>query len=95
MPDMADIYKPPVDGKDLQLTIDYKVQAIVERELDIAQSKYNPDGAVALAVDPDTGKVVAMASRPNFNPANYQEVEPMVYNRNLPVWSTYEPGSTF
>ncbi|MGP4068206.1 stage V sporulation protein D [Halobacillus sp. B29] len=95
MPDMADIYKPPVDGKDLQLTIDYKVQAIIERELDIAQSKYNPDGAVALAVDPDTGKVVAMASRPNFNPANYQEVEPMVYNRNLPVWSTYEPGSTF
>ncbi|MGP4075123.1 stage V sporulation protein D [Halobacillus sp. K22] len=95
MPDMADIYKPPVDGKDLQLTIDYKVQAIVERELDIAQSKYNPDGAVALAVDPDTGKVVAMASRPNFNPADYQEVEPMVYNRNLPVWSTYEPGSTF
>ncbi|ASF39311.1 stage V sporulation protein D [Halobacillus halophilus] len=95
MPDMADIYNPPVDGKDLQLTIDYKVQAIIERELDIAQSKYNPDGAVALAVDPDTGKVVAMASRPNFNPANYQEVEPMVYNRNLPVWSTYEPGSTF
>ncbi|SFJ93201.1 stage V sporulation protein D (sporulation-specific penicillin-binding protein) [Halobacillus dabanensis] len=95
MPDMADIYKPPVDGKDLQLTIDYKVQSIIERELDIAQVKYNPDGAVALAVDPDTGKVVGMATRPNFNPANYQEVEPEVYNRNLPVWSTYEPGSTF
>ncbi|CDQ19845.1 stage V sporulation protein D (sporulation-specific penicillin-binding protein) [Halobacillus karajensis] len=95
MPDMADIYKAPVDGKDLQLTIDYKVQSIMERELDIAQAKYNPDGAVALAVDPDTGKVVGMASRPNFNPANYQEVKPEVYNRNLPVWSTYEPGSTF
>ncbi|WP_226578480.1 stage V sporulation protein D [Halobacillus litoralis] len=95
MPDMADVYKPPVDGKDLQLTIDYKVQSIVERELDIAQAKYNPDGAVALAVDPDTGKVVAMASRPNFDPADYQKVKPEVYNRNLPVWSTYEPGSTF
>ncbi|ELK45047.1 stage V sporulation protein D [Bacillus sp. SB49] len=95
MPDMADIYSPPEDGKDLQLTIDYKVQSIIERELDIAQAKYNPDGAVALAVDPDTGKVLGMASRPNFNPANYQEVKPEVYNRNLPVWSTYEPGSTF
>ncbi|MBX0356542.1 stage V sporulation protein D [Halobacillus sp. Nhm2S1] len=95
MPDMADIYKPPEDGKDLQLTIDYKVQSIMERELDIAQAKYNPDGAVALAVDPDTGKVVGMATRPNFDPANYQEVKPEVYNRNLPVWSTYEPGSTF
>lgn len=95
MPDMADIYKPPTDGKDLKLTIDYKVQSIMERELDIAQAKYNPDGAVALAVDPDTGKVVGMATRPNFDPANYQEVKPEVYNRNLPVWSTYEPGSTF
>ncbi|MYL48801.1 stage V sporulation protein D [Halobacillus litoralis] len=95
MPDMADIYKPPEDGKDLQLTIDYKVQSIMERELDIAQAKYNPNGAVALAVDPDTGKVVGMATRPNFDPANYQEVKPEVYNRNLPVWSTYEPGSTF
>lgn len=95
MPDMADVYEPPVDGKDLKLTIDYQVQSIIERELDIAQAKYNPDGAVALAVDPDTGKVVGMASRPNFDPADYQKVKPEVYNRNLPVWSTYEPGSTF
>lgn len=94
MPDMADVYEPPVDGKDLKLTIDYQVQSIIERELDIAQAKYNPDGAVALAVDPDTGKVVGMASRPNFDPADYQKVKPEVYNRNLPVWSTYEPGST-
>ncbi len=95
MPDMADTYTPPVDGENLQLTIDYRVQSIVERELDLAQAKYNPDGAVAIVVDPKTGKVVAMASRPNFDPANYQEVKPSVYNRNLPVWSTYEPGSTF
>ncbi|RWZ60698.1 stage V sporulation protein D [Halobacillus fulvus] len=95
MPEMADVYEPPVDGKDLKLTIDYKVQSIIERELDIAEAKYSPDGAVALAVDPDTGKVVGMASRPNFHPAEYQKVDAKVYNRNLPVWSTYEPGSTF
>ncbi|MFD2925423.1 stage V sporulation protein D [Halobacillus naozhouensis] len=95
MPDIADVYKPPVDGKDLRLTIDYKVQSIIERELDLAVEKYNPDGALAIAVDPDTGKVMAMSSRPNFHPGNYQNVDPSVYNRNLPVWSTYEPGSTF
>ncbi|MFG6149007.1 stage V sporulation protein D [Halobacillus sp. B23F22_1] len=95
MPDIADTYTPPVDGKDLQLTIDYNVQSIVERELDMAEAKYNPDGAIAIAVDPKTGKVKAMASRPNFHPSQYQEVESSIYNRNLPVWSTYEPGSTF
>ncbi|MFC7320352.1 stage V sporulation protein D [Halobacillus campisalis] len=95
MPDIADTYTPPVDGKDLQLTIDYNVQSIVERELDMAEAKYNPDGAVAIAVDPKTGQVKAMASRPNFHPGNYQEVDASTYNRNLPVWSTYEPGSTF
>ncbi|WP_101843796.1 stage V sporulation protein D [Halobacillus sp. Marseille-P3879] len=95
MPDIADTYTPPVDGKDLKLTIDYNVQSIIERELDMAEAKYNPDGAVAIAVDPKTGQVKAMASRPNFHPGSYQEVEASVYNRNLPVWSTYEPGSTF
>ncbi|GGF11777.1 stage V sporulation protein D [Halobacillus andaensis] len=95
MPDIADTYTPPVDGKDLQLTIDYNVQSIVERELDMAEAKYNPDGAIAIAVDPKTGKVKAMASRPNFHPSQYQDVEASIYNRNLPVWSTYEPGSTF
>ncbi|MCP3026212.1 stage V sporulation protein D [Halobacillus sp. A5] len=95
MPDIADTYTPPVDGKNLKLTIDYNVQSIVERELDMAEAKYNPDGAVAIAVDPKTGQVKAMASRPNFHPGNYQDVEASVYNRNLPVWSTYEPGSTF
>ncbi|MDG3043852.1 penicillin-binding transpeptidase domain-containing protein [Bacillus sp. B6(2022)] len=36
-----------------------------------------------------------MSSRPDFDPADYQSVDPKVFNRNLPVWSTYEPGSTF
>ncbi|WP_085508070.1 stage V sporulation protein D [Thalassobacillus devorans] len=95
MPDKADVYKAPQDGMDLQLTIDQRVQTIMERELDIAVSKYNPDGAIAIAVDPKTGRVLGMSSRPNFHPEKYQEVDASVYNRNLPVWSTYEPGSTF
>lgn len=92
---MADDYKAPVDGNNLKLTIDSRIQTIMERELDNAEATYNPDGIIAIAMDPNTGEILAMSSRPSFDPANFQEVPPEVYNRNLPVWSSYEPGSTF
>ncbi|AMQ20066.1 MULTISPECIES: stage V sporulation protein D [Geobacillus] len=95
MPDIADDYTPPTDGLNLVLTIDSRIQTIMERELDIAEAKYNPDGIIAIAMDPNTGEILAMASRPTFNPADYRSVPPEIYNRNLPIWSTYEPGSTF
>ncbi|MBS4198861.1 stage V sporulation protein D [Bacillus sp. FJAT-49732] len=95
MPDMSDEYDPPVDGYDLKLTIDTKIQSIVERELDNAEALYNPDGIITIAMDPKTGEILAMSSRPSFNPADFREVPQEVYNRNLPIWSTYEPGSTF
>ncbi len=95
MPDLADSYEPPEDGLDLKLTINTKVQTIMERELNIAEAKYHPDGAIAIAMNPNTGEILGMSSRPDFNPENYQKVSPKIYNRNLPVWSTYEPGSTF
>lgn len=95
MNDMADDYEAPIDGLDLKLTIDAKVQTIVERELDLAEALYDPDAITAIAMNPNNGEVLAMASKPGFDPANFQSVPPDVYNRNLPVWSTYEPGSTF
>ncbi|MGF2615554.1 stage V sporulation protein D [Rossellomorea aquimaris] len=95
MPDMADDYEAPVDGLDLKLTIDTKVQTIIERELDIAEAAYNPDGIIAIAMNPNNGEILAMSSRPTFDPANFRNVPQEIYNRNLPIWSTYEPGSTF
>ncbi|MEH7252976.1 stage V sporulation protein D [Neobacillus niacini] len=95
MNDMADDYEHPVDGLDLKLTIDTKIQTIIERELDIAEATYNPDGIIAIAMDPNNGKILGMSSRPTFDPAEFQNVPQEVYNRNLPVWSSYEPGSTF
>ncbi|MFX3622649.1 MAG: stage V sporulation protein D [Ectobacillus sp.] len=95
MPNIADDYKQPEDGLDLKLTIDSKVQTIIERELDIAEATYNPDGIIAIAMNPNNGEILAMSSRPSFDPANYKSVAPEIFNRNLPVWSTYEPGSTF
>lgn len=95
MPDEADDYTAPVDGNNLKLTIDSRVQTIIERELDNVQATYNPDGIIAIAMNPNNGEILGMSSRPDFDPANFRNVDPIVYNRNLPVWSTYEPGSTF
>src|SRR5699024_8245210 len=92
---LSDKYKAPKDGYDLKTTIDSRVQTIMERELDLAVAEYNPDNALALAVDPKTGGILGMTSRPNFSPENYQDYDSDIYDRNLPIWKTFEPGSTF
>lgn len=95
MPNSSEEYIPPKDGLHLMLTIDRQIQTIMERELDQAMVKYQPDHIISIAVNPNTGEVLAMASRPAFEPGNYQQYDSAVYNRNLPIWMTYEPGSTF
>ena len=77
------------------MTIDGDIQDIVERELNNAYDTYNPDGIWALAMDPNTGKILAMACKPDFNPNDYKSADKDVYNHNIPIWKTYEPGSTF
>ena len=93
--ELAEIYEAPASGITLQLTIDIELQQAVENELDNAVSKYDADSAIAIAMDPDTGEILAMASRPNFNSNEYQNYTTEVINRNLPIWMTFEPGSTF
>src|SRR5690554_1167586 len=44
---------------------------------------------------PQTSEIIAMASRPNFDLVNYQDYDQEVFNRNLPIWKSFEPGSTF
>ncbi|TJY43378.1 stage V sporulation protein D [Cohnella pontilimi] len=95
MPDSSDQYTPPRDGLTLQLTLDQTVQSIVERELDQAVLKFQPKSVIAIAMNPKNGEILAMGSRPTYEPDKYREVSSEVYNRNLPIWMTYEPGSTF
>ncbi len=92
---LAEIYEPSAAGIDINLTIDINLQLAVENELDNAVSKYNAEHAIAMIMNPKTGEILAMASRPNFNSNNYQNYSTEVINRNLPIWMTYEPGSTF
>ena len=93
--ELAETYEKPQDGMNLTLTINYKLQSSLERELDNVVSKYNPDQALGIAMDPNTGEILAISSRPNFSPTKYQNYTVEEINRNLPVWMTYEPGSTF
>ncbi len=88
-------YHSPTSGMDVQLTINKKIQDVVERELNNAYQTYNPDSILALAMNPNDGSILAMSSKPDFNPNEYKKANPDIYNRNLPIWKTYEPGSTF
>lgn len=93
--DLNEVYEKPQDGINMILTINYDIQASLERELDNAVTKYNPDQALGIAMNPKTGEILAISSRPNFSPTNYQNYTVEEINRNLPIWMTYEPGSTF
>lgn len=92
--ELNDVYIEPQNGMDLQLTIDINIQQSLERELDNVVSMFNPDMALAVVMDPNNGEILAMSSRPTFDPNNYQDYSQEVLSRNLPIWATYEPGST-
>ena len=91
----SSVYAEPTNGMDLYLTINYNIQAAVERELNNVMQKYNADGAWAIVMNPNNGEILALSSKPDFNPANYKDYSTETINRNLAIWSTYEPGSTF
>lgn len=92
---LAEVYEKPQDGIGIMLTINHKIQTAMERELDNVMNNYHPDQAMMIAMNPKTGEVLGMSSRPNFSPNHYQDYSQEELNRNLPIWSTYEPGSTF
>lgn len=95
MPGSSEKYAKPQDGLNLELTIDKQIQSIMERELDQAMVKYQANASWAIAMNPKNGEILAMASRPGYEPGQYKEYDSAIYNRNLPIWMTYEPGSTF
>ena len=92
---LSEIYLEPASGMNITLTIDINIQMAVERELNNVSSTLKPDNSLGIVVDPNTLEVLAMSSRPTFNPNNYKLFSTSILNRNLPIWMTYEPGSTF
>lgn len=92
---LSDIYVAPQQGMNIELTIDYRIQLSLERELDNIVTMFSPDMALAVVMDPNTGEILGMSSRPTYDSNNYKNYSTEVINRNLPIWASYEPGSTF
>lgn len=95
IPEALHDYQDPLPGHNLVLTLDETIQYFVERELDKAVSTYDPKLAVAIVMDPRSGEILAMGSRPTFDPNNWTEAPKEVWDRNPAIWYNYEPGSTF
>lgn len=72
-------------GMNITLTIDKRVQDVIERELSNAYDTYHPDGIWALAMNPKNGEILGIASYPNFNPNDYQNEDKDIYNQNIPI----------
>ena len=93
--ELSEVYEAPTSGINIELTIDLDLQLAVERELNNVMDMYSPEHALIMAMNPKTGEILAMSSRPNFDSNNYKNYSTETINRNLPIWMTYEPGSTF
>ncbi|MBD3322649.1 MAG: hypothetical protein GF350_16225, partial [Chitinivibrionales bacterium] len=86
--------KPPANGCNVYLTIDTDIQGIVELALRQQVAALNARGGMCIVMEPNTGKILAMANEPGFNPN-----VPLRYDawnrRNRCIGYNYEPGSTF
>jgi cell division protein FtsI (penicillin-binding protein 3)/stage V sporulation protein D (sporulation-specific penicillin-binding protein) len=85
---------PAKDGCDVKLTVDLGLQNIVESELDAACAEFKPKNATAIMMRPQTGEILAMASRPSFDPNKFANASPD-QEKNRSVVDMVEPGSTF
>lgn len=83
-----------VPGKDIILTIDNIIQSIVEQEISLALEKTEARSVEALFMNPQTGEILALANKPDYDPNHYSDFSPFS-RRNRVVHSIYEPGSTF
>lgn len=85
---------PSLDGHRIVLTIDRYLQYITERALERSYRKWRAKGATALLMNPQTGEILAMATRPTFDPNTPGEF-PFENYRNRAVTDMFEPGSVF
>lgn len=84
----------PEPGSDLNLTIDQKIQAEAERIVKKLIGDYKAEAGSVIIEEPQTGKILAMGSFPNFNPNDYSKFNIADF-RNPTIQALYEPGSVF
>lgn len=89
------IIAPSKDGHDVVLTIDANIQFAIEKYLREVMEKLDAEGGSIAVMDPHTGRILAMANYPDFNPNDYAKVEDVTTFLNPVIHTTYEPGSVF
>lgn len=94
LPNQEHWLRRPKPGADLALTLDAQLQHIAERELDKAWRSLRAKGAALVLMDPHSGEILALASRPTYDPAA-PGLSPAEARRNRAVSDVFEPGSTF
>ena len=86
--------KPPIDGSNIQLTIDLEYQSILHEELNRRINETNAKGAIGIIINPQNGSILAMSSMPDFNP-NQHGLSPIENQKNRVLTDQFEPGSTY
>ncbi len=86
--------KAPIDGANIQLTIDLAYQAILQEELTVQLEKSGAQSAMGVLLNPQTGDILAMASIPVFDP-NFPSKGDLSWQRNKVITDQFEPGSTY
>lgn len=94
LPHLTLEYKAPAGGDDVYLTVDRTLQYTLEQALDEAMLKNKAPHAMGIMMDPDTGAVLAMASRSGFDPNEYWKFSP-AQRKNRAIVDVFEPGSAF
>ncbi|MES2995617.1 MAG: penicillin-binding protein 2 [Verrucomicrobiota bacterium] len=92
VPGSSSSLMPPRSGLNVQLTIDMSLQAILEEELDAGLAEFESQQGAAILMNPKTGEILAMASRPNFNLNDRLGIAENGFN--YAIQTVYEPGST-
>jgi cell division protein FtsI/penicillin-binding protein 2 len=91
---MKDSSSDNIDGSDITLTIDYNLQFTAEKILSEAKNQLDIEGGQIIVMDPNDGKILALAEYPGFNPNYYADVEDFSVFQNSSVQKLFEPGST-
>ena len=89
--DPNEVIQKPENGNDIYLTIDQKIQTLLEDVLNQVEEEYNPKRITAVVMDPKTGEIIAMSNRPSYDPNNPENVENWY---NDVISTPFEPGST-
>ncbi|NQT66458.1 MAG: penicillin-binding protein 2 [Actinobacteria bacterium] len=94
IPGENNTYIESVDGKDVVLTIDSRIQYFAQEKLEEVVSEFGALSAISIVMNPKTGEIYSMAAYPGFDLNNYHEADPELYKISG-ISFTYEPGSTF